>query len=243
MNLETALAAIFVLSAFTMSFAGFGFAMVSVPLLALFFPVREAVALQFPYCLILFGCQAWLYREHFSWRQMAPLAWGAAVGVTLGAVMLYQLPELALKRSLAVFIALVVIFNLSSLGRRHAAQLAASPWWGRVCGFLSGSFFGAYTIGGPPAAAYITSITSDPKRAKSFLASFFTIQFLIIAVIYGFTGMFTWQGLATSAIYSPAVAVGAALGIWAFNRVSSNTYRLVVQLMLLATAVVLWFRA
>lgn len=240
---QLALAAIFLLSAFTMTFAGFGFALMAVPMLALLFPVQTAVALQFPYCVLLFAYQAWHYRKHFSWQDMRPLFWGSVAGLALGSFMLYQLPEAALKRALSVFIVVVVIFNLSPWSKGRAARLAHSPWWGRACGFISGSFLGAYTIGGPPAAVYATSITQDPLRTKSFMASFFTVQFVFVALIYAYNGMFTWELFKESALYAPIVAVGSLAGFWIFNKASNQTYRMVVQLMLLAAAVMLWWRA
>jgi hypothetical protein len=242
MPLELALGLIFLVSAFTMSFAGFGYALVSVPLLALFLPIQEAVALQFPHCMALFMYQAWHYRRHFSWQEMKPLALGAGVGMVAGAWLLYQLPGEVLKRALAVFIAAVVVFNLTPAGRRFAVRHATHRWWGRFCGLVSGAFFGAYTIGGPPAALYITSVTADAKKAKSFLASFFSVQFVLIAVVYAWTGLLSWRGLGFSAAYGPVVALGSVAGFWAFGRASNRVYRRVVDLMLLATALLLWLR-
>jgi len=63
---DAAMAIVFFVSAFVTSFAGFGFAMISVPLLTLLLPVKVAVALQFPYSMGLFMYQAWHYREHFK---------------------------------------------------------------------------------------------------------------------------------------------------------------------------------
>lgn len=240
---ELVLALIFLVSGFTMSFAGFGFALMSVPLLALLLPVKEAVALQFPYCLALFLYQAWHYRTHLDWKPMKPLVIGTALGLAIGTFMLFQLPEATLKRALAAVIAAVVIFNTIPAGKNILARYAQSPWLGRICGFVSGSFTGAYTIGGPPAALYITSVVEDPRKIKSFLAAFFSVQFTLIAFFYAFAGMFSWEGLKTTLIFSPVVVAGSALGFWAFAKASNRLYRQVVALMLLATAVVLWGRA
>jgi hypothetical protein len=173
---------------------------------------------------------------------MKPLALGAAVGMAVGAWLLYQLPGEVLKKALGVFIAAVVLFNLTPAGHRFAVRHAKNRWWGRFCGLISGAFFGAYTIGGPPAALYITSVTADAKKAKSFLASFFTVQFVLIAVVYAWAGLFTWQGLGASGAYAPVVAAGSVAGFWAFGRASNRLYRRVVDLMLLATSVLLWLR-
>lgn len=242
MLLDICIGLILSLSGFTMSFAGFGFALVSVPLLSLIIPVREAVAMQFPFCFALFAYQAWHYRRHFFWADMKGMLWGFAAGIGIGTILLYHLPGALLKRILAVFIASVVLFNMTPAGQRFRVQHAHNPWWGHWCGFLSGSFFGAYTIGGPPAALYILSVQKDPLRAKSFLALFFSLQFLIIAVIYTLTGLISLDSLETSIPFTPGVALGSALGFYGFRRASSRSYQKIVDWMLLATSMALWWR-
>ncbi len=243
MEQGVALALIFLVSGFTMSFAGFGFALVSVPLLALLMPVKEAVALQFPYCLALFLYQAWHYRAHLEWRLMRPMLLGTALGLGIGTFMLYLLPEVVLKRTLAAFIAAVVIFNALPAGKLLIQRYAHSPWWGRFWGFIGGSFFGAYTIGGPPAAVYIMSVTDNALKVKSFLATFFSAQFILIGFVYGAAGMFSWEGFKATLVYSPAVVLGSVAGFWAFGRASNRLYRQVIAVMLLLAAAVLWLRA
>ncbi|MGA8571783.1 MAG: sulfite exporter TauE/SafE family protein [Desulfobaccales bacterium] len=240
---ELALAFIFLLSGFTMSFTGFGFALVSVPALALFLPVQSAVALQFPYCFCLSLYQAWYYRAYFEWSSMRPLFAGTILGLPIGAFMLHYLPGATLKKALAIFIAAVVIFNALPLTQVFMKRHTRSPWWGHFCGFLSGSFLSAFTIGGPPAAMYIMSVTPNPLKVKSSLASFFSMQYILIAFLYVVGGMFNWEMLGDTLIFSPAVAAGSALGFWAFTKASNLLYRKVLAVMLLVTAMLLWWRA
>jgi len=238
-----ALGLVFLLAAFTMSFAGFGSALVAVPLLSLRFPVPVAVALQFPFCLAMFLFQAWHYRTHLRWSEMRPLLLGSALGLVLGTFFLHRLPPVALKRSLALFIVGVVLFEALPQGERLSRRLAHRPWWGRACGFLSGAFFGAYTIGGPPAAIYILSRGSHPLQAKSFLATYFAAQFLLLGGVYITTGLLNWERLLASLPYAPAGVLGAGLGLWAFGRASALAYRRVVRALLLAAAALLWLGA
>jgi hypothetical protein len=244
LSAEAAIALTFLLSAFTMSFAGFGFALMAVPLLSLFMPVREAVALQFPYCFALFAYQAWHYRKHFCWSDVKPLAAGVLAGTLIGVLLLHRVPGDGLKKALAVLtLALVVLMNLRLPARGLTARLAQSPWWGHFCGFLSGAFFGAYTIGGPPAVLYILSVKADPQRTKSLIAAFFAPQFAALAAVYGFTGIITMEALETSLAFAPLVAAGSAAGFYAFNRASPRLYHRAIHLVLLATATALWWRA
>lgn len=243
MSFELALGLVFLLSSFTMGFAGFGFALISVPLLAFMVPVQEAVALQFPFCFLLFAYNAWHYHRYASWDHMKPLVLGTVVGLSLGTFFLLHLPEILLKKTLAAFIAAVVILNIAPGSRIWTQYLANSRWWGIFWGLISGSFFGAYTIGGPPAAFYIFSVSSNPYTAKSFLATFFTALFVLMAIIYTATGVLTWNYLQTSIMFTPVVLVGAVFGFWVFGRTSNLVYRRAVDAMLLATALLLWIRA
>jgi len=243
MSNEIAILFILLLSGFTMSFAGFGFALVSVPLLTLFLPVKVAVILQLPYCMGLFMYQAWHYRKHFSWAPMQPLFLGTIFGLTIGTFLFYYLPESLLKRILALLIALFVFFNLTSASRRFAERNVNNPWLGRACGFLSGSFFGAYTIGGPPVVIYVSLITKDPLKAKSFMATFFSILFVVLAIVYGAAGMFTYETLKTTIMFLPVVVFGSVAGFWAFRHASNRIYYWVINLLLLLASVALWVRA
>ena len=243
MHTDLVMALVFFLSALVTSFAGFGFAMISVPLLAILLPVKLAVALQFPYSMGLFMYQAWHYREHFKWDYARPFFGGALVGLTIGAFVLNYLPEVQLKRLLAVIVALVVVFNFTGANRRISDRFSQSPWLGRVCGVVSGSFLGAYNVGAPPMVVYIRSITGDPLKIKSFIATVFSIQFGILTCVYGATGMFSWAGLETSAAFSPVVVLGALAGFWLFRYASNNVYRMAVDAVLLLATVILWIRA
>ena len=196
--------------------------------------------MQFPYCMGLFMYQAWHYRRHFSWPLMQPLLLGTMSGLFLGTFLLYRMPELLLKRMLALFIVLIVLYNFISARQEVKIGRSDSPWFGRICGFVSGSFLGAYNLGGPPVVIYFRTITADPLKAKSLMASFFSILFLMLAVVYSATGMFTAQGLSTSLFYIPAVVLGSAAGFRAFHHASRSLYNTMVDLSLLGISVMLW---
>ncbi len=242
MHADVAMALIFFLSALVTSFAGFGFAMISVPLLAILLPVKLAVALQFPYSMGLFVYQAWCYRDHFKWDYARPFFGGALLGLTIGAFLLNYLPEVLLKRVLAIIIVLVVFANFSGASRRVSERFSQNPWLGRICGVISGSFLGAYNVGAPPMVVYIRSVSSEPLVIKSFIATVFSIQFVILTGVYGATGMFTWSGLGTSAAFLPAVIIGALVGFRLFRYASNNSYRMAVDAILLLAATILLLR-
>ncbi len=227
-------------SAFTMSFAGFGFAMISVPLLSLFFPVETAVVLQFPFCMGLFMYQAWHYRSQFSWQPMKSMMSGTIIGIFLGTFLLFHLPEVFLKRALSVFIITVVLYNTAARQRQFSLKQFKSPWFGRICGLVSGSFMGAYNIGGPAAVLYFRTVTGNSLKAKSYIASFFSIFYILLIFLYGTAGFFSLETFKATLVYLPAVIAGSIAGFKAFKYTSNALYNRLVDVALLIISLVMW---
>ncbi|MBU1742525.1 MAG: TSUP family transporter, partial [Proteobacteria bacterium] len=140
-----AVASILGLAAFTLNFAGFGNALVAVPLLALLMPIKAAVALQFPFALILLIYNAWRWRGRVELRRLVVPIIAALIALPLGFLALEYLPAGVMKKALAGFIVLAVLALRLGLIRRLAQGPVQKPWLGALCGLLSGVFQGAYT--------------------------------------------------------------------------------------------------
>lgn len=243
MPFEFAAAAILFLAAFTFSFAGFGFPWVALPLLSLVMPLRDAVVFHYPFVLALVLYHAWRFRGHIAWKRHWAILVGAALGMPIGAWVLFRLPESGLKRCLAVFVVLSVITLGSEVGRRFAQRLTASVLGGGITGLISGWLQGAYATGGPPAVLYIMARTQEPKEAKGFLGVYFTFIVIGTAALYGAGGLFDAHWLKMSLYYSPAVLAGVVLGAWAFKHASTLWFTRAIYVLLTGAAVLLWVRA
>jgi hypothetical protein len=239
---EMMVGAIFALSAFTFSFAGFGFALVAVPLLALILPVKAAVAIQFPlmYGVVLY--HAWRFGRKVRWRQMAPLFIGAGLGLPLGVWSLNSFPETAMKRILAVFIVLVIFNNYFKSGRRRLKFFVTSKCLGGFMGVISGWFTGAFCTGGPPGVLYVSALGVEPETAKGLLGNYFVFVCTYLGILLSVNGMLTSSIWMDSLKYSPAVAAGIFLGAVMTRCVSTRGYRLTVDILLVLTSVMLWMR-
>ncbi|MFH1058953.1 MAG: sulfite exporter TauE/SafE family protein [Pseudomonadota bacterium] len=240
MSNEILVGLILLLSAFTLSFSGFGFSLVAVPLLALVLPLKTAVVFQLPYALVLVAWQAWHYRGAVTWRELMPIMIGAVVALPVGAWTLTIAPEGVLKRALAAFIVLAVVGMALPAGRRLGRLYAGRTWWGVLWGVLSGWFQGAYSTGGPPAVIYIMAADPEPQKAMGFLGAFFTFLYVTMVLVFVVSGLLTWPVLKQSVYYAPVVAVGTAVGALLFKRASNRTYRQAVYGLLVLTAVLLW---
>ncbi|ADK85390.1 protein of unknown function DUF81 [Desulfarculus baarsii DSM 2075] len=238
--MELQIAAILALSALIFSLAGFGFGLISVPLLALAMPIQEAVALQFPVSMLLVVYNTWRYRHDFNWRSIVPLMFGALVAMPLGMLSLQHFSASFMKTALAVFIVAAVINGRLEIGRRWASRWAATPAMGVVMGVVSGWFGGAYTTGGPPAVIYAMAATKDPQETKGVLAAYFALTDVVVMAMYFWSGLMTWPVLGRSLAFSPAVVLGMVVGFALARRIGAGVYRLAADALLMVSAALLW---
>jgi len=222
----------FAVGSFVFAASGFGFGLVTVPLLGIVLPIKEAIALQLPYAYLVAFAAAWHYRAHLAWRAMWPLLAASIVALPLGVAALHYLPERPMKYFLALFIVAAV----------------ALPFWRQLrsaylSGALSGFFQGAFTTGGPPAMLYLLGVSSDPRAVKGTNGLFFIFLYSATALLYAAVGVVGSADVARAAWFAPAVLGGGLAGYWAGSRLNLRQYRALVNGLLIASAGLLAWRA
>lgn len=229
------IAAALLAAGFVFGTSGFGFGLVSVPLLGIVLPIKQAIALQLPYAFLLCIAFAWHYREHLAWRAVRQLLLGALVALPLGVAMLEYAPERVLKLLLAAFIVVAVALQGRPLFRK--AQK------GYFYGAASGWFQGAFTIGAPPAMIYLVSVCADARAVKGTNGLYFIFLYVATAALYLAGDVMGTADLTRAAAFAPAVAAGGLAGYWLGTKLSFAQYRLLVNSLLIASALMLAWRA
>jgi hypothetical protein len=239
--METAvfISCVLILSAFTFSFAGFGFGLVAVPLLALALPIKDAVAIQLPFSVFLVVINSFRYGKSIKWHELKPIVIGSAAAMPVGVFSLNFFPDNLMKRALAIFIVLVVLFERTRQGQAKFGEFARAGSGGLILGMISGWFIGAYTTGGPPAVIYATARFPDPQKAKGAMGIYFLATDVVIVIMFIMTGLLTWDLFFQSLRYTPAVLAGFLAGSYFFKNITKQNYILGVHFLLLVAAVML----
>ena len=180
MNLEqvAATALILLVAYFIRGITGFGSGLISVPLLALFLPLKFVVPLilllDFTASIVIGG----LNFKRVKWGEVGVLIPFGIVGVVLGTSLLVNLPPEPMLFALAVF---VFIFALRSLFNIHGDKPASRAW--AVPASLTGGTVGAlFGTGGPPYVIYLSHRIRDKSDLRAtFSALFFTEGLMRIA--------------------------------------------------------------
>ena len=149
---SVAAAALIVVLAYTVfGVTGFGAAIVGVPLLAHFFPIRFCVPMMLVFDLcagLLLGLKN---RREVDRAELLRLAPFVAVGMLLGITALVQVPERALLALLGAFVAGYAAWSLAG----RAATRTLRPAWAAPAGIVGGVFTALYGTGGPIYTIYL----------------------------------------------------------------------------------------
>ncbi|WP_367183273.1 sulfite exporter TauE/SafE family protein [Novosphingobium sp.] len=208
-------------AAFVRGLAGFGMAILLVPVLGLAIPPREAVVVANWLGLLigLVGLRKIIGQSERSAFHIAALA----VVATPAGVWLLAVTDPALARMLIALIALAS-FVLVLLPKRPAHHLPGAAETG-VTGLLSGVLTGFAGMPGPPVVPYYLRRAIPPQLARASMMTIFLVTSAAGVVAALALGVATWREPLLAAMLFPAVLLGNWLGAKAFGKVGEAVWR------------------
>jgi len=224
-------------AAFVRGLAGFGMAILLVPVLGLAIPPAEAVvtANWLGIFIGLVGLKALLGASERS----AFVIGGLAMAATPLGVWLLSITDPALARLIIALVALTA-FGLILLPKRpegHQPGGAETGGTGIACGVLTG-FAG---MPGVPVVPFYLRRQIAPQLARASMMTIFMATSIAGVGSAVVLRVATWRELGLAALLFPAVLAGNALGNKAFGKVSDTAWRLFVGFVLgVAALAALW---
>lgn len=227
------------LAAFGQAVSGFGFALISVPLLSLSLEPAAAVAVATMLGFVLTIGSSLQQRAHVQWRTVAVVSATGLIGMPFGLLALQLLDA----RWLSLVIGSTVIVMVVVLARRHrrAAQ-DRSEQDGQlptrsvaVAGALSGALLTSTAMNGPPLVAALHGMGLQPRPFRASLQAAFVLQDAVAIVGFALVGRVTGEGLTAVAAGIPGLLIGWLIGDFAFGRINPAAFRWIVLAMLTAT--------
>ena len=180
--------AILTVAGFTQGLTGFGFGLVSMALLPLLLPVKEAAVVVAVLNLATCVFTLWAVRRHLCWRRGRSLIVGSAAGVPFGVYLLAHLEPAPLLRAMGI---VLVVFAAAELLSAPAARPKVPGWLGLPAGFLGGSIGGALNMGGPPVIAYVYAQAWSKEEIVATLQLVFGVSALLRVTLIGAGGLYT----------------------------------------------------
>lgn len=222
------------MAGFSRGFAGFGAALIFVPLASLLIPPQSAVPILW---LIDFTMVLPLTIQGFrncDWTEIRPLFAGSVFGAPLGVWLLATLPDTPMKWIVSILVLIAVAGLASGYRRTRPMPLPGMVAVGGVAGVGSG----AASLGGPPVIVFwASSSTTSPAQLRMNILAFFGLTGFTSGVMHFWFGLFTEERLITAALLGPVYALAVFAGSRSFGFASEKLFRTFALCLCAAAAV------
>ena len=227
----------------THGLTGFGFPVISTPMVALMTDVRSAVVVTLlPNVVVnvmsVFSGAGW--RGNLARHWLVPAV--VLVGTVIGAKVVLWAPADPLRLLLAA----VIVFYLvqARLARLDLSVVKRHPRAsGVIAGLAAGFLSGTVNVMLPVLLIYFSILELAPLVMTQVMNACFLVGKLSQAAVFGVAGQFTLYGVALAAPVCASAFAGYAAGRKLAERVSPQRYRLFIQGVLWIMAAVLVVQA
>jgi uncharacterized membrane protein YfcA len=206
---------------------------VSVPLLAVVMPARDAAGMMLPILCAMDLVAILIYRREVDWRVYWIMIPGALIGTGIAWLLSAHVTEAAVGLAVGIISLIFVLDAWLPLRKKLEGVPPSRPWgtfWGGIAGFTS---FISHT-GGPPYQIYAVPLKLRPVLFAGTTAAFFATVNYVKLVPFYFLGQLSVANLELAAALLPVGLVGMAAGVFLVKRVSSTFfYRLAYVLIFL----------
>ena len=237
------------LGALVQTVAGFGSALVAMPVLTQILGVQVAAPVQA--LLGLLTTVTVLYRNWggLRWREASLLMAGGVLGIPLGTLALKSLPSEPVVGCLGMMLLAYAAFALwiqprlqmrSSFDEGKSINAKLISW---IVGFTSGVLGGAYATDGPPLIVF-GSIKRWPKETfRSILQACFLVNGIAVVTCHAMGGLITHEVLTYCCFGFPGLLGGMLLGIYLDRRVDHDRFRGLLLILIIVLGAALLGRA
>jgi uncharacterized membrane protein YfcA len=221
------------LGSFLNSLVGFGFALVTVPLMALAVGPKEAVVLSAMYGLLSNGGVALRHRGDAEVPVVRRLFIGGLVGMPVGLALLVVVPAAPLQ----VAISVTVLVSVVVLARGWVIE-DPHPAVDLGAGLCSGILNTSVGVSGPPIVMDLhgRGLPKGPFRASA--AAYFGLAGVVALVLFAVVGRLDLELAVAAALALPAWPLGAWAGERVHHAFPDDRFRGLVLGLLGLTAVV-----
>ncbi len=193
-------------AAFVQVVAGFGFGLLSMPIMTLAVPVREAVVVSTLLGMISTTWQAWHLRKDTDRPLAKRLTLSAFVGMPLGLYVLNVVSDKALRLTLGTAVIVATLLLLSRLNLRDVGST-----FDVGVGFVSGVLNTSLSTNGPPLVFGLQARHLDAPAFRSTISTVFAYSNIVGLSLFALDGKITTGGVKASAIAFPAWLIGQGL--------------------------------
>jgi uncharacterized protein len=198
---------------------GFGFSIMTVPLLLFIYDAQDAVKINNILSILLSLLMFYKIREEIDKGLLKRLMIGSIVCMPIGLLVFLHMPVDKLKMAAGVMILLFTLLLLLHF------KFKATDVKDRVVGGISGFLSTAIGIPGPPLLAYSSAVSMEKTKLRSTTLAFYILIYSVSLILQLFFVPTTSHVWIASGLSVPVVIIGMIIGQWMFKRINQRLFR------------------
>ena len=211
---------------------GFGFGLISVPLMIFFVDLPTAVVTATAVSTVSCAVQ-WIESRAIKAREISQrLVLSALLGMPLGLWLLNNIAARPMKAALGVVVLFGVFLSIKGFDLRRLPV-----FFDYSMGVLAGVLSTSTSTNGPPLVFLLHSRHYSPQDFRAVLNRVFTILNLLTLVTFAVAGKLDQQAVSLAGLAIPVMGVGVWLGTRLRSRINPEHFRSLVIGLLLMTGV------
>jgi uncharacterized membrane protein YfcA len=208
--------------------SGFGGALLSLPLLALFLDIKTAIPVTGLFAQVLTLFLLIQLRRHWDWKKIYPLCLGSIPGIPLGVWFLNRIEGQFIQWTVGTVLVTYVVYSfLLKPAVRNTGRA-----WAYSFGFMAGFLGGAISAKGPPVIVYTSLQPWTKDQIKVTLQGFFTISGIMVIVSQALGGLVTGRVLWYFLTGLPLLLIGTWVGSLLYGRIGEVTFRKIMFILM-----------
>ncbi len=217
------------LAVFVQSSTGFGFALVSMPLLVGLLGIKISAPLVALLALISEVFIFTRYRKSLNLRVVTQLTIAAVIAIPLGVIALRHIEAAIVTTALGI---LLVGYAVYALFSPRLPQLSSRNW-AYGFGFVAGLLGGAYNTPGPLVIIFGNCRGWPPNEFKSNLQGFFLVNSFVVVIVHMFGGNYYSDVWKNALLAIPGLIMGLTAGFLLSESINADLFRKIVLVLLI----------
>lgn len=218
-------------AALTQVLSGFGFALLSVPLMTLAVPTKEAVVISTLLGAGVTTWQAWHGRRHTERPVAQRMVVAAYCGMPIGLWIYVVADDKVLRFALGVAVLVAVVLLAKRIDLRHVG-----PGLDIGTGFVSGILNTSLSTNGPPLVFGLQARHLAPDAFRSTINMVFACSNILGITLFIAAGKVTHDGVIAALVALPALFLGQLVGYPLRRHLNPERFRYLVLGLLVCAA-------
>jgi len=210
-------------ASFTQVLAGFGFALLAMPIMTLALPVDRSLVIVTLLSAVTTAVQSFVLRSHIDRTLARRMVTASYLGMPIGLVLLNVVDDTPLRIALGASVLIA-----TGMLARQVSLAHVGPGLDYSAGFISGVLNTSLGTNGPPLVFALQSRGLAPERFRATIQTVFAAGSLLAIPMFVANGKVTSDGLTGALIAVPAWIAGLALGRPVRRHVHGERFRRLV---------------